>query len=55
MQSSYVDVCAHVYNIKILNIFYPEMQLLNTKPVIKNQLKSLLSEMEKFKLEIILV
>ena len=28
----------HHYNAKILNFFYTELQLINTKPVIKNKL-----------------
>ena len=32
----------HYYNIEILNLFDPELQLINTKPVIKNKLRELL-------------
>ena len=39
----------------ILNLFDPELQLINTKPMIKNKLKELLSELKKFKVQIILV
>ena len=31
--------CIHCYNIVILNIYDPELQLTNTKPIIKNKLK----------------
>ena len=41
--------CIHHYNVEILNIFDPELQLINTKPMIKNKLKELLSELNKFK------
>ena len=33
----------------LLNLFDPELQLINTKPMIKNKLKEFLSELEKFK------
>ena len=34
------------YNIAILNPFYPELQLMKTKPIIKNKLKEFLSELK---------
>ena len=43
------------YNVEILNLFDPELQLINTKPVIKNKLKELQSELKKFKVQTILV
>ena len=55
VQSNSSDNCIHCYNVKILNIFHPELQLMNTKPVIKNKLKELLSELKKFRIQIILV
>ena len=39
----------------MLNILDPELQLINTKPMIKNKLKELLSELKKFKVETVLV
>ena len=39
MKSSYFDNCVHHYDIEILNLFNPEKQLINTKPVFKNKLK----------------
>ena len=39
MQSNFSDNCIHLYNVEILNIFDPELQLINTKPMIKNKLK----------------
>ena len=33
------DNCVHHYNVEILNLFDPELQLTNTKPVIKDKLK----------------
>ena len=39
---------------KILNLFDPELQLISTKPIIKNKLKELLSDLKKFKVETIL-
>ena len=49
MQSSYSDNCVHRYNIKILNLLDPDLELINTKPLIKNKLKELLSELKKFR------
>ena len=42
-------------NIEILNIFYPELQLIIYKPVIKNKSKDLLGELNKFKFYTVLV
>ena len=36
-------------NIEILNSFDPELQLINTNPIIKNKLKELLSELKSLK------
>ena len=44
----------HYYNIEILNLFDPELQLINTKTVIKSKLKELLSDLKKFKVQTIL-
>ena len=49
-QSNSSDNCIHHYNVEILNYFDPELQLINTKPVIKNKFKKLLSELKKFKI-----
>ena len=46
MQLNSSDNCIHHYNVKILNLFDQELQLINTKPVIKNKLKELLSELK---------
>ena len=51
MQSNSSGNCIHHYNVQILNLFDPELQLLNTKPVIKNKLKELLIELKKFKVQ----
>ena len=40
MQSNVPDNCIPCYNVKFLNIFNPELQLINTKPMI---------ELKKFK------
>ena len=40
--------------LRFLNIFDSELQLINTKPIIKNKLKELLSELKKFKVQTIL-
>ena len=47
MKSNFSDNCVHRYNIKILNIFNPELQLINTKPMIENKLKELVSDLKK--------
>ena len=54
-QSNSSDTCMHHYNIEILNLFDPELQLIKTKPAIKNKLKELLSELKKFKVQTVLV
>ena len=41
MQSNFSDHCIHCYNVEILNLFDPKLQLINTKPKIKNKLKEL--------------
>ena len=55
MQSNSSDNCVYHYNIEILNLFDPEIQLINTKPVIKNKLKESLSNLKKLKVQIVLV
>ena len=56
MESNSSDNCLHHYfNIEILNLFDPELQLINTKPIIRNKLKELLSELKKFRIQTILV
>ena len=55
VQLIFFDNCIHRYNVEMLNIFAPELQLINTKPVIKNRLKELLSELKKFKVQTISV
>ena len=39
MQSNSLDNCVHCCNIEILNLFDPELQLINTKPMIKRTVK----------------
>ena len=56
MQSSSSDNCIHhCCNIEILNLFDPEVQLINTKTIIKNKLKELLSVLKKFRVQIVVV
>ena len=38
-----------------MNLLNPELQLINTKPMIKNRLKEILSELKTFKVHTILV
>ena len=55
MQSIFSDNCVRRYNIEVLNLFDPGLQLINTKPIIKNRSKELLSELKKLKVQTILV
>ena len=54
MQSNSSDYFIHCYDVEILNIFDSELQLVNTKPMIKSKLKELVSELKKFKVQTIL-
>ena len=49
MQSNSSDNCMCTYKTEILNLFDPELQPINTKPLIKNKSKKLLIELENFK------
>ena len=51
MQSKLSDNCMHQYNVEILNLFDPELQLITTKAVTENKLKELFNEMERFKIQ----
>ena len=51
VRSSPSDDCVQ----EILNLFYLELQVINTKPVIKSNLKDLLGELKKFKDQTIFV
>ena len=55
VQSNSSDNCIHHYNVEISNLFDPELQLINTKSVIKNKLKELLNWLKKFKVQALLV
>ena len=55
VQSNTSDNCLYRYNVEILSLFDPELQLISTKPMIKNKLKALLSELKKFKVQTKLV
>ena len=39
----------HHYIVEILYLFDPELQMINTKPVINSKLKEFLSELKKFR------
>ena len=39
VQSNSSDNCIHCYNVEILNTFDSELQMINSKPVIKKKLK----------------
>ena len=51
LQSNFSDNFVHHYNVKIVNLFDPELQLINTKPVVENKLKELLRVLKKFKVQ----
>ena len=42
MQSNFSGNCVDTYNIEILHLIDLELQLINTKPMIKNKLKELI-------------
>ena len=46
VQSNSSDNCVHHYDVAILYLCDPDFQLIDTKPVIKNKLKELLSELK---------
>ena len=46
---NYVDNCICHFSIKIVNHFDLKLQLIKTKPLIKNKLKELLSELKCLK------
>ena len=41
MPSNSSGICVHHYKVEILNLFDPELRLINTNPVIRNKLKDL--------------
>ena len=49
VQSDSSDNWIHHYNVEILHLFDPELQLININPVIKNKVKELLSALKKLK------
>ena len=55
MQSNSSDNSILRYNVEVFNVFYPELQLIYTKPMIKYNLKEFLSELKKFKFHKVLV
>ena len=55
MQSNSSDNCIYHYSVENLNLFDPELQLINTKPVIRNKLKALLNDLKRFKVQTVLV
>ena len=54
-QSNTSDNCVHHFNVEILNLFDPKLQLINTKPRIKSNLNEQLSEFKQFEVQTILV
>ena len=48
------DNYVHRYNFEILNLFDPELQLINTKSMINSKFKKLLSELKKAQIRLVL-
>ena len=44
IESNSSDKCVHHYIVEILNLFDPELQLIKTKPMIKDKFKKLVRE-----------
>ena len=55
IQSNSSYNCQHHYNVEILNLLDPKLQLINTTPLIKNKLEELISELKNLKAQTILV
>ena len=55
LQSNSSDNSVHHYDVKILDLFDTESQLINTKSMIKNKLKEFLCKFKKFNVQKILV
>ena len=55
VHSNFSDNYIRYYDVKILNLLNPELQLTNTKLVIKSKLEGLLNDLKKFKVQTILV
>ena len=55
IESNSSNNCIHRYDVEILKLSDPELQLINTKPMIKNKSKQLLGELKEFKVETVLV
>ena len=55
IQSNSSYNCQHHYNVEILNLLDPKLQLINTTPLIKNKLEELISELKNLKAQAILV
>ena len=49
VESDSSDNCIHHYNVEILHLFDPELQLININPVIKSKVKELLSALKNLK------
>ena len=54
VQSGSSDSSTYRYNVEIMNHFDPELQHINTKPMIKNKLKELLIKLKKFEVQTVL-
>ena len=55
MRPSSSNNCICLFNIKSLNFFDPELQLINAKGIIKNKIKELLSELKNLEVQSMLV
>ena len=55
MLLSYFDNCIYHFNIKVFNLFNSDSQSISTEPMIKKQIKRVLSELKNFKVQRILI
>ena len=49
VQSNFYDYCINHCNVEVLNLFDPDLQLMNIKPVIKNKFQNFLSALKSLK------
>ena len=54
MQTNSSDNCIDLYNVEILNLFDPELQLRNTKSVIKNKSKTFFNELKRYRVQAVI-
>ena len=55
MQSRTTGDCVHFYNIEISNPFNLELELINSKPVVKKQIRRCVKKLKMFKIQSTLI